>query len=31
MNIPMIWITLDLVELYYGGLPIRQFSLYKGC
>ena len=24
MNIPMFWITLDLVELYYSGLSLRQ-------
>ena len=23
MNIPMFWITLDLVELYYSGLSLR--------
>ena len=24
MNIPMFWITLDLVELYYSGLSLRH-------
>ena len=24
MNVPMLWITLDLVELYYSGLPLRH-------
>ena len=30
MNIRILWTTLDLVELYYSGLSLRQFSLYKG-
>ena len=29
MNIQIFWIILDLVELYYSGLPLRhQFSKY---
>ena len=30
MNIPMFWITLDLVELYYSGLPLRQTHTFQG-
>ena len=29
MNIPMLWITLDLVELYYSGLPLRLHILFS--
>ena len=29
MNIPMFWITLDLVELYYSGLYLRHIKMAR--